>query len=236
MLSLRTMAFVEVAEIVETEQELITAFECLLREMNITQYFVGEVSGIVGTNILRLGNWNEEWVERYIGHDYHYVDPVVAKARSTPKAFAWDELKSEGFIKGRAKQTFEEAGEFGIKAGYTIPVFQANGYLAVASFDSDEGVQDKRIRAALQLATIYFHARLLAFRDESLACDAQLTPRQRECLHWVARGKTDWEIGEILKISEATVHTHVEKAKRLYAVPTRLQAVVEAVLKRELRL
>jgi len=236
MLSLQTMEFVDAAERVETEFELVRAFESFLREIGISQYFVGEVSGILPNDVLRCGNWNEEWVERYIEQDYHYVDAVVAKAKSTPMAFDWETVREESFLRGRSKLVMDEAAEFGIKTGYTVPVFQANGYLAVASFDCNQNAPDQATRAALQLATVYFHARLLAFRDRYLPCDEQLTPRQRECLHWVGVGKSDWEIGEILNIAEATVHTHVENAKRLYKVPTRIQAFVEACRNRELRL
>jgi DNA-binding CsgD family transcriptional regulator len=37
-----------------------------------------------------------------------------------------------------------------------------------------------------------------------------LTLREREVLHWLARGKTNAEIGEILGISAATVGKHLE--------------------------
>lgn len=236
MPSFHTMEFVDAADRIETELELVQAFECLLKQLGISQYFLGEVSGVLPDEVLRHGNWNEEWVARYIERDYHYADAVVAKAKSTPNAFDWEALREEGLLKGKAKTVMDEAGGFGIRSGYTVPVFQANGYLAVASFEVDNDIPADRMRAALQLATVYFHARLLAFRDVSLPCDAQLTPRQRECLHWVGAGKTDWEIGEILKISEATVHTHVEKAKRHYKVPSRIQAFVEALRHHELRL
>ncbi|MEQ9590677.1 MAG: LuxR family transcriptional regulator [Parvibaculaceae bacterium] len=236
MPSFRTMEFVDAADSIETELELVQAFERLLKELGISQYFLGEVSGVLPETVLRCGNWNEEWVARYIERDYHYADAVVAKAKSTPNAFDWEAVRQEGLLKGPSKRVMDEAGEFGIRSGYTVPVFQANGYLAVASFEADVDIPADRMRAALQLATVYFHARLLAFRDTALPCDAQLTPRQRECLHWVGVGKSDWEIGEILNIAEATVHSHVENAKRLYKVPTRIQAFVEAVRHHELRL
>jgi len=37
-----------------------------------------------------------------------------------------------------------------------------------------------------------------------------LTSREREVLGWLARGKSNAEIGEILKISAATVGKHLE--------------------------
>lgn len=36
-----------------------------------------------------------------------------------------------------------------------------------------------------------------------------LTPRERECLQWLALGKTPWDIGMILKISRNTVRFHI---------------------------
>lgn len=43
----------------------------------------------------------------------------------------------------------------------------------------------------------------------SLAHQHMLTKRELECLHWVAQGKTSWEIGQILGISERTVNFHI---------------------------
>lgn len=39
-----------------------------------------------------------------------------------------------------------------------------------------------------------------------------LTPRERECLKWAAKGKSCWATGIILKISEHTVHFHRKQA------------------------
>lgn len=40
--------------------------------------------------------------------------------------------------------------------------------------------------------------------------DHSLTLREREVLHWIARGKSNAEIGAILEISAATVSKHLE--------------------------
>ncbi len=56
-----------------------------------------------------------------------------------------------------------------------------------------------------------------------------ITPREIEVLHWVSRGKSDWQVAEILFISRKTVNFHVECAKKKLRVATRVQAVLEAV-------
>jgi DNA-binding CsgD family transcriptional regulator len=56
-----------------------------------------------------------------------------------------------------------------------------------------------------------------------------VTPRETEILSWVAAGKSDWAIGQILRISGKTVNFHVENAKRKLGVGTRVQAAVVAM-------
>lgn len=55
------------------------------------------------------------------------------------------------------------------------------------------------------------------------------TTRETEVLKWIATGKSDWQIGQILNISDKTVNFHVENMKRKCGVATRIQVVVLAV-------
>jgi LuxR family quorum-sensing system transcriptional regulator CciR len=48
-----------------------------------------------------------------------------------------------------------------------------------------------------------------------------LTERQAECVALVARGKTDWEISQILGIGQETVIQHVKDARDRYGVTKR---------------
>ena len=52
-----------------------------------------------------------------------------------------------------------------------------------------------------------------------------LSPREFECLKWAARGKSAWEIGQILGISRHTVATHLQNSKSKLGVRTIVQAV-----------
>ena len=57
-----------------------------------------------------------------------------------------------------------------------------------------------------------------------------MTHREVECLQWAALGKTDWEIGELLGVTKATAHFHIEQAKRKLGVKSRVQAVALLLL------
>jgi LuxR family quorum sensing-dependent transcriptional regulator len=57
----------------------------------------------------------------------------------------------------------------------------------------------------------------------------ELTPRERECLQWAAVGKSEWEISQILGISEHTSEKHLLNAKFKLGAVNRVQAVAEAI-------
>jgi len=56
-----------------------------------------------------------------------------------------------------------------------------------------------------------------------------LTPRELEVLTWAARGKSAWEIGEILDIAKRTVDEHAQTAVRKIGAANRTQAVAIAL-------
>jgi LuxR family quorum sensing-dependent transcriptional regulator len=56
-----------------------------------------------------------------------------------------------------------------------------------------------------------------------------LTSREAEVLVWVARGKSAWEIGEILRITKRTVDEHVRTAVRKIGASNRTHAVALAL-------
>jgi DNA-binding CsgD family transcriptional regulator len=53
-----------------------------------------------------------------------------------------------------------------------------------------------------------------------------LTPQELRCLVWCKEGKTNWEIGEILLISEKTVEFHMCNAMKKLDATNRMTAVV----------
>ncbi|MCW1412956.1 helix-turn-helix transcriptional regulator [Rhizobium sp. 1AS11] len=56
-----------------------------------------------------------------------------------------------------------------------------------------------------------------------------LSPREKECILWVARGKSSWDIGIILGISQNTVNFHIKNVMRKLNVSTRTVAAIKAV-------
>jgi DNA-binding CsgD family transcriptional regulator len=55
----------------------------------------------------------------------------------------------------------------------------------------------------------------------------QLTERERDVLSWVARGKTNAEIAELLRLAPSTVRKHLENVYTKFGVSTRTAAVAQ---------
>jgi DNA-binding CsgD family transcriptional regulator len=57
----------------------------------------------------------------------------------------------------------------------------------------------------------------------------KLTSQELECMRWCKEGKTNWEIGEILAISEKTVEFHLTNVMRKFGAANRITAVVQGI-------
>jgi LuxR family quorum-sensing system transcriptional regulator CciR len=115
--------------------------------------------------------------------------------------------------------------------GLTAPagLAQARGFAGCCSFLVRKGavLPSESFAAAHYVASLALEA---AYRvDRVQPVRPRLTPRQRDCMVLAAQGKSDWEIGKLLGISESTVHKHIEDAKRRFGVSTRIQLVVRGL-------
>lgn len=60
-------------------------------------------------------------------------------------------------------------------------------------------------------------------------CVISLTKREQQVLHWVAQGKSSWEIGHIIQCQECTVNFHCRNIMLKLDVNTRGHALIKAV-------
>jgi LuxR family transcriptional regulator, quorum-sensing system regulator BjaR1 len=82
---------------------------------------------------------------------------------------------------------------------------------------------------AIHIAGAMLVERLMALAPESSNGEeqalVQLTPRERDSLAFVAEGKTDWEIGVLLGVSQTTARFHIDNARRKFDAVNRTHAV-----------
>jgi DNA-binding CsgD family transcriptional regulator len=231
--------FFEVAEQIDTAETAFDALAHLTKAAARHGFAAAACMELVipdqmPPDALVLLNLPLPWVEHYIANDFAVVDPVLGQVLKGTAPFTWEEA-AVGARHG-ARRVMNEAADFGLRAGITFPMHGANGYRAELTLAGDRFTDDPKALRALRFLAISTHDRARALIPRlSLAPPPKLSDRERECLHWVAGGKSDWAISQIIGISEATVHWHIERAKRKFAASTRIQAVVAAIRAGELR-
>lgn len=87
------------------------------------------------------------------------------------------------------------------------------------------------IAQALPLAALTVANRVLGFGGPDGADDREpeLTPRERDVMRYVADGKTDWEIAQIIGVSESTARFHADNARRKLDASNRAHAVARFI-------
>ena len=82
-----------------------------------------------------------------------------------------------------------------------------------------------------QVIAFHFHdaVRRAFIADQNIPLPIPLTEREVEILRWTAAGKTAWEIGGILKISERTVNFHIQNVMEKFGVHNKTHAAAKAM-------
>ena len=86
------------------------------------------------------------------------------------------------------------------------------------------------MRKTLFTAAAFTHEAIMAKATVPNAlASVRLARRESECLTWTAKGKTTWEISQILDISEDTVRYYLRQATGKLGVHSKHHAVVKAI-------
>lgn len=132
----------------------------------------------------------------------------------------------------RDQDILERAAMAGIGDGFTIPAHVPGESHGSCSFATRRGdsIQAEALPCVQLIGAFAFEAarRLWKMRNIDRPLPV-LTDRQRDCLVWAARGKSDWEISRILGISRETVVQHLKQARERYGVGKRTLLAVHAL-------
>lgn len=177
-----------------------------------------------------LHEWPTGWWERYFSNGYLFVDPAIRRVTTDLSPFLWSELDPLCRDNPMASRVMHEAGDFRLKHGFTVPMITLEGDVAGFSLAGDQLELPPYARGMLTLQMTLALGRTLRLAlNQHEAERIGLTEREREVLQWTALGKTEWETGEILHLSEHTVDKYLRGIRRKLRVTSRVQAVAEAL-------
>lgn len=176
-----------------------------------------------------LDHWPKEWSHRYFSHGYVFQDPAIRTVRRSSAPFLWSELKPLYREDAAGRRVMEEASDFRLRQGFTIPVATLEGEVAGLSIAGERLELAPEDRGVLALLATYSLGRSILLRETAERDTVRLTPREREALQWAAEGESEWEIGERMGISEHGVDKHMRAAREKLGTRTRTHAVAEGI-------
>lgn len=169
-------------------------------------------------------------------------DAVLVTAAQSYAPFLWSDISRLITLTPDQRDVMDAVHKCGLGAAVTVPIHRSRGADAAGSYSDFAGCCSFMMKSGVPLplgslaAAHYVGAmafdtaeNLRRVRPGPLRRGPHLTPRQRDCVVLVAQGKSDWEIGQVLGISDSTVHKHIEDAKRRFCVSTRIQLVVRSL-------
>ena len=215
--------------------DLVDEFFDIARQFGFASGAGGGWTGIGSNRAYRFyfNTWPPDWLAFYNERQVFFEDPIILEAQRRMVPFLWHELAVFRGQGERSEELLAVAYEYGWADGLVVPVHGPAGYQGVVSLASMQKLELTPADVSLfWVMSLALHARCRATPGlgESSSPAPSLSAREAQCMEWVAAGKTDWEIGQLLSISPATVHFHVERVKRRLATSSRTQAVALLVL------
>lgn len=181
---------------------------------------------------IRLHNYPSHWEAWFDERTLGRFDPIHRASHVTSTGFNWSHVPAMIQLTIGDHDVLRAARQAGIGDGFTVPAHvpgEYNGSCSFAVRDDERFPAGTAMVAQLIGGMAFEAARRIAQPRRAPQPTMPMTDRQRDCVLWAARGKTDWEISRILGVSHDTVIQHLKHARERYGVQKRAHLAVMAL-------
>lgn len=226
--------FMQVVQAAGERAALADAMADITRELGFDHFALSHHVDVRGgrPDAIWLHDYPEEWAAFYDEHALGVTDPVHRASHVTSVGFKWSQMGSMIPLTPGDRRVLALGQAQGIGDGFTVPSNvpgEARGSCSFA-LGADKPLPEAMLPVAQLAGAFAFEAaRRLWIGRGRVGDEPRLTDRQRDCVLWMARGKTDWEIGRILGVSKETVVLHVKQARERYGVPKRTSLAIRTL-------
>ncbi len=229
---MRVSDFIEKSNQAKTTDDLAALFKRAISSHGYDYYAYGalthsEQRSLSGPALLI--DYPADWVEHYFNEQYLRVDPIMTRTPYMRRPYEWSELQN---LDTEENKFMDEAKDANLIRGFCVPIHGPFGEVFAVSVSSD--TKDKChtvLQDTLQILAVQFHSAYCRLNnlDPLKKPPVRLTDRERECLLWSSRGKSSWDIGMILNLSEHTINFHISNAMVKLEAGSRILAIVKAI-------
>lgn len=180
---------------------------------------------------IQADGFPDAWVCEYVGDKLYLIDPIPELAARLAKPFRWSEIRQMTDVTPAHERYLAAMERADLGDGLAIQVFgpsMRNGYFGLGL---GEGVTPPGAAEvlALQCAAQLLHLRYCEVADTRMNRSRGLSPREKEILEWMARGKSNAVIADILGVSRHTVDTLARRMFEKLDVNDRTTAVIRGL-------
>ncbi|MEP7300866.1 MAG: autoinducer binding domain-containing protein [Caldimonas sp.] len=193
----------------------------------VIDHFLGE------PEFITVDNTPRSYSDYFNSREDARRDPVMQHCKRHSMPIIWNQ---ETYAKLGQGDKWEEQARFGYRTGIAMALHMPEGRHFVMGVDRDRPVPSDagevtRMVADLQLFAVHAQDAASRILTPVLSSPGQpsLTPRELETLRWTMEGKTAWEVGNLLGISERTAALHVNNATHKMGCVNKHQAVLKAL-------
>ena len=185
------------------------------------------------SEFISVDNTPAEYLDSYLDREKNRKDPIGRHCKRLGVPIVWDQ---NTYVRAELPHQWELQASHGYGTGVALALHLPDGkhfMLSVARRAAlpTEVSELTRVVADVQLFAVF--AQEAAFRlllPPRIKPDSPgLTPRELESLKWTMEGKTAWEVGAILGISERSAVFHLNNAMHKLGCINKHQAVLKAL-------
>lgn len=205
------LAFIDAVEACDDPEVLTERYLIFAASLGFTSVVMGRLRNPGAASPLSgaiIDAWPREWRDRWIDKNYIIHDPIARYSLIARRPFTWQEAYEKANAFGQ--RILDESRDFNFTSGIAIPVSSFGSVPGIITLGGQYFDLSPSDISRLELVSLHVYSRLEELlelpEDEP---PPRITPREAEILHFMAAGKTNSEIAEILCVSEFMVRDYI---------------------------
>ncbi|TWB07810.1 transcriptional regulator [Rhizobium sp. ERR 1071] len=230
-----TMGQIAAMNAAQTEADILRQVLAYIGRFGATNVLVGTMPPAGETKRQQVGHillnaWPNDWISRYFTNDYLRHDPTIRMVRDQHAPFFWRDIEERRLKSPMARDVMGEAGEFGLREGFTIALRTLDGTAVGFSIGGDHIEIREQERGGLQLLAAFAVDRAFQLRElDKLPLLKGVTSRERRALQLAADGLRDYEIAIRMGISHFGAEKHLRSVRDKLEAKNTTNAIAIAI-------